>query len=124
MQELLRKEFTEKLYQIVGPEHVLADLSHLEELSWDALSEGRIHPLKRPAITLPLCIVLPVSTAEIREIVLLANQEKLPSIPYGGDWGRLGGALSGSPGIVLDRRRMTQVLKCDRDDRHSVAQPG
>ncbi len=124
MQELLRKELTEKLYQIVGPEHVLADLSHLEELSWDALSEGRIHPLKRPAITLPLCIVLPVSTAEVREIVLLANQEKLPIIPYGGGSGLMGGALSVRPGIVLDLRRMNKILKVDREARSIEIQAG
>ena len=84
----------DKLSHIVGPERIRTDLEHLEEVSWDALSAGRIHPLKRPETASPLCVVLPVSTAEVREIILLANAEGLPIVPYGGGSGLMGGAIS------------------------------
>lgn len=114
----------DKLSRIVGSEHVLTDPSSLDELSWDALGEGRIHPLRRPNAAAPLCVVLPVSTAEVREVALLANEEKVPIVPYGGGSGLMGGALSLHPGIVLDLRRMDRVLEIDREARTAQVQAG
>ncbi|MGH7829396.1 MAG: FAD-binding oxidoreductase, partial [Candidatus Binatia bacterium] len=120
----LQEKLIQKLSQILGSERVLTDPAHLEELSWDALSEGRIHPLKRPHITLPLCVVLPTSTSEVREILVLANEEKTPIIPYGGGSGLMGGALSLHPGIVLDLRSMNRILEVDTAARSARAQAG
>jgi len=124
MQGQLRQEWIERLRRIVGPEHVLTDPSRLDELSWDALSEGRLHPLKRPETALPLCVALPSSTAEVQQIVLLANEEKLPIIPYGGGSGLMGGALSVRPGIVLDLRRMNRILEVDKESRSARVEAG
>jgi len=109
----MREPLIEKLSQIVGGEHVVINESRLDEISWDALSEGRLHPEKKPATVLPLCVVLPDSAGEVREIVLLANEEKVPIIPYGGGSGLMGGALSIRPGIVVDLRRMDRILEVD-----------
>jgi FAD/FMN-containing dehydrogenase len=114
----------EKISSIVGAEHVLTDRDRLDEHSWDALSEGRLHPLKKPDTTLPLCVVLPNSTAEVRQIVLLANEEKTPIIPYGGGSGLMGGALSIRPAIVLDLRRMNRILEVDAEARSARVQAG
>ncbi len=114
----------EKISRAVGAEHVVTERSRLDELSWDALSEGRLHPLKRPETALPLCVVLPNSTSEVRETVLLANEEKTPIVPYGGGSGLMGGALSVRPGIVLDLRRMNQILEVDGEARAARVQAG
>jgi FAD/FMN-containing dehydrogenase len=114
----------EKVSGVVGPEHVLTDRDRLDEHSWDALSEGRLHPQKKPDTTLPLCVVLPNSTAEVRQIVLLANEEKTPIVPYGGGSGLMGGALSIRPGIVLDLRRMNGILEVDAEARLARVQAG
>ena len=124
MQAPLRETVIARLSQIVGAEHVLTEQARLDELSWDALSEGRLHPLKRPETNLPLCVVLPNSAAEVREIVLLANEEKVPIIPYGGGSGLMGGALSVRPGIVLDLRRMNKILAVDKEARSTRVQAG
>lgn len=124
MQDQLQRKLVEGLSKIVSPEHILTDPSNLDELSWDALSEGRIHPLRRPETGLPLCVVLPSSTAEVREIVLLANEEKVPIIPYGGGSGLMGGALSVRPGMVLDLRRMNHILEIDKEARSARVQAG
>ncbi|HEY3305116.1 MAG TPA: FAD-binding oxidoreductase, partial [Candidatus Binatia bacterium] len=113
MEAALRKTLIESLAELVGAEHVLTDPARLDEFSWDALSEGRLHPQKKPATTLPLCIVLPDSTAEVRRIVMLADKEKTPIIPYGGGSGLMGGALSVRPAVVLDLRRMNEILDID-----------
>jgi alkyldihydroxyacetonephosphate synthase len=109
---------------IIAPERISSDPRHLDELSWDALSEGRLHPLRRPATAAPLCAVAPVSTEEIRQIVLYANGEKIPLIPYGGGSGLMGGALSIRPGIVLDLRRMDKVMEIDAAARSARVQAG
>src|SRR4029077_15549563 len=77
------------------------------------LSEGRLHPANRPQVTSPFCSVLPASTDEVRRIVRLANEKKVPIIPYGGGSGLMGGALSVQAGIVVDLRRMDQILDID-----------
>ncbi len=118
------QKILDKLSRIVGPKQIITDRERLEEISWDALSEGRIHPLRRPKATGPLCVVLPVSTAEVREVVLMASEEKMPIVPYGGGSGLMGGALSVHPGIVLDLRRMDKILEVDKEARSARVQAG
>ncbi|MET0500004.1 MAG: FAD-binding oxidoreductase [Candidatus Binatia bacterium] len=120
----LQANLVTKLDKIVGSENVSIDASRLDELSWDALSEGRLHPAKRPDVTIPLCVVLPFSTDEVRRIVILANEEKVPMIPYGGGSGLMGGALSVQAGIVVDLRRMEQILDVDTEARLTRVQAG
>lgn len=112
------------LSALIPAERIFTDPAHLEELSWDALSEGRIHPLHRPEVATPACAVMPITTAEVRDIVLLANAEKIPIVPYGGGSGLMGGALSIRPSIVLDCRRMDKVLEIDEQARSSRVQAG
>ena len=118
------QKILDRLSRIVGPGQVITEPERLEEISWDALSAGRMHPLKRPGVSNPLCVVLPLSTAEVREIVLLANEEGLPIIPYGGGSGLMGGALSVRPGIVLDLRRMNKILAVDKESCSATVQAG
>lgn len=44
-----------------------------------------------------------------------ANEARLPVVPYGGGSGLMGGAVSLTPGIVVDLRRMDAVLEIDRE---------
>ena len=113
MSSWIPRDLSAKLSKIVGADHVCVDAARLDELSWDALSEGRLHPLKRPETALPLCVVEPGTTSEVQEIVRLANEEKTPIVPYGGGSGLMGGALSIRPNIVLDLRGMNQILAID-----------
>jgi alkyldihydroxyacetonephosphate synthase len=124
MSRPLQEKIAGKLAKIVAAEYITTDDSHLDELSWDALSEGRLHPSKRPQVIAPLCSVLPSSTDEVRRIVLLANEEKVPITPYGGGSGLMGGALSVQAGIVIDLRRMDRVLDVDTEARSARVQAG
>ncbi len=108
-------ELLERLRRIVGKENVVTDAARLDEISWDALSESRIHPAHKPTTGLPLCIAAPDSTAQVREIVTIANETGTPLIPYGGGSGLMGGALTIKPGIALDLRRMNRVVAVDAE---------
>lgn len=117
-------DLIEKLSAIVNPDRVSVEPAVLDDLSWDALSQGRIHPERKPLPVAPLCAVWPVSTEEVRKIVLLANTEKVPLVPFGGGSGLMGGALSLRRGLVIDLRRMDQVLAIDPDARTVHVQAG
>ena len=112
------------LSAVIDRRWVLTDPAQLDEFSWDALSEGRIHPDRRPATTLPSCVVLPATVNEVSAVVAIANEEKLPLIPYGGGSGLMGAALSLKPAIVLDLRRMNRVLQVDVRSRSAQVQAG
>jgi len=118
------KDLAEKLATIIDPARIISARDRLDELSWDALSEGRIDPRHRPNTTAPSCAVNPVSTEEVRQIVLFANREKMPIVPYGGGSGLMGGALSVKPCIVIDMRSMNRILEIDMESRTAQAQGG
>src|ERR1041384_5807738 len=103
------------LARLIGTERISVDPSQLDELSWDALSEARIHPEHRPELHRPSCIVRPQSTEEVRRVVEFANAEMISVVPFGGGSGLMGGALSIRPCIALDLRRMNRILDVDTE---------
>ena len=113
-----------KLATVIDPARIYTDAAQLDELAWDALSEGRIHPRHHPELAAPLCAVKPISTDEAQRVVRLANEEKVPLVPFGGGSGLMGGALSIRPGIVLDLRRMNRIVEIDSEARFARAQAG
>jgi FAD/FMN-containing dehydrogenase len=113
-----------KLSEIVGPQQVTTDEAGLDDLTWDALSKGRLDPANKPQISLPLCSVRPRSTDQVRQIVLLASKHHVPIVPYGGGSGLMGGALSIHPGITLDLRQMNRIIEIDTQARSARVQAG
>ena len=103
------------LARLIGTERISVDPSQLDELSWDALSEARIHPEHRPELHRPSCIVRPQSTEEVRRVVEFANAEMISVVPFGGGSGLMGGALSIRPCIALDLRHMNRILDIDTE---------
>jgi alkyldihydroxyacetonephosphate synthase len=112
------------LQRVLGPTRVTNDAQKLDDLSWDALSPGRLHPKHEPVVVAPLCAVLPASTEDVRRVVALARAENIPLIPYGGGSGLMGGALSIRPGIVVDLRSMDRIVEVDVAGRVARAQTG
>src|SRR5918996_2632651 len=113
-----------KLSTWIDPKRISTDAAQLDELAWDALSEGRIHPRHRPQLQTPVCAVAPQSTDEVRCIVQFANAENISLVPFGGGSGLMGGALSIRPSMVVDLRAMNRVLEIDSEARSARAQSG
>jgi alkyldihydroxyacetonephosphate synthase len=118
------KTLVERLASITSAQWITTDAAILDTLAWDALSEGRVHPLRALDTNSPACAVFPGSVNEVRQIVLLANEQKIPIIPYGGGSGLMGAALSVTPGIIVDLRRMNQPLEIDIAARSARVQAG
>ena len=113
-----------KLSAVIEPARILTQPAVLDELSWDALSEGRIHPQRRPAVQAPVCAVRPESTEQVRRIVQFANEESIALVPFGGGSGLMGGALSIGPSVAVDLRGMNQILDIDSVSRSARVQAG
>jgi len=113
-----------KLSTWIDPARISTDAAQLDELSWDALSEGRIHPRHHPQLQSPICVVRPQTTDEVRRIVQFANAEKISIVPFGGGSGLMGGALSIRPSMVVDLRAMNRILEIDVEARAARVQSG
>lgn len=73
-------------------------------LSLLRINQGRL--TNRPA-----CVVRPTSTAEVATVLQHASRHRAPVVPYGGGSGVCGGVLPDSSSIVVDLRRMDQILE-------------
>ena len=72
----------------------------------------------------PDLVVMPNTTEEVQQIVLLANQRRIPVVPMGG-----GLVLSGltrplKGGIVLDMKRMNRILEVNETGRSAWSRRG
>src|SRR5205085_8395247 len=64
------------------------------------------------------------TTAEVSEIVRLANQHNIPILGRGAGTGLSGGALARSGGLMLVFSRMNRILEIDFENQRAVVQPG
>ncbi|MDE0031059.1 MAG: FAD-binding oxidoreductase [Deltaproteobacteria bacterium] len=104
-----------RLVDLLGRAAVLTDPAELDLHAWDALSDSRIHPAHPIVPVHPLCVCTPADTGEVQAVVRLANEVRVPLVPYGGGSGLMGAAASLTPGIVVDLRRMGAILEIDAD---------
>jgi glycolate oxidase len=109
-----KPEVIEKLKQIVGAENVLVEPEKVEPYGADAVKE------KFP----PEAVVFPETTAEMVEILKLANEYLFPVTARGGGVGYTGGAVPVDGGIVVGTDRMKKIIEISVDDLYAVCQPG
>src|SRR5215210_3013503 len=109
-----KPEVVGKLREIVGAENVLIDPATVEPYGADAVKE------KFP----PEAVVFPQSTAEMVEILKLANEYLFPVTARGGGVGYTGGAVPVDGGIVIGTDRMKKIVEINADDLYVICQPG
>lgn len=107
-------EVIERLRAIVGGDHVVVDPTRVEPYGADAVKE------KFP----PEAVVFPESTAEMVEILKLANECIFPVTARGGGVGYTGGAVPVDGGIVIGTDRMKKIIEINADDLYVTCQPG
>ena len=109
-----KPEVIAALQRIVGDENVVVEPERVEPYGADAVKE------KFP----PEAVVFPESTAEMVEILKLANEHVFPVTARGGGVGYTGGAVPIDGGIVIGTDRMKRILEMSADDLYVVCQPG
>jgi len=72
----------------------------------------------------PDVIVYPASTDEVASIVRIANEARVPVIPWGGGSGTQGGALPIHGGIIVDLKRLNRILEINEHSLTVTAQAG
>ncbi|MEO7660373.1 MAG: FAD-linked oxidase C-terminal domain-containing protein [Pyrinomonadaceae bacterium] len=107
-------EVLEKLGNIVGSENLIVDPAKVEPYGADAVKE------KFP----PEAVVFPESTAQMVDILKLANEYLFPVTARGGGVGYTGGAVPVDGGIVVGTDRMNKIIEISADDLYGVCQPG
>src|SRR5947209_10396376 len=72
----------------------------------------------------PALVALPGSVEEVKAVVRLCNEERMPFVARGAGTGLSGGALPVADGIVISLARLTRVLAIDIDSGQVVVEPG
>ena len=109
-----KPEVIERLRHIVGAENVLVEPEQVEPYGADAVKE------KFP----PEAVVFPETTAEMCQILKLANEFTFPVTARGGGVGYTGGAVPVDGGIVVGTDRMNKIIEISADDLYVICQPG
>ena len=108
---MLDSSAIDSLAQIVGKPNLLTDPFDLDRYSADALTPFRAFGAEARLDRLADLVVRPGTTEEVSQIVVLAGQQRIPLIPYGGGTGVMGGTLPVCGGIIVDMGRMNRVLE-------------
>ncbi len=104
-----------RLHEIVGPENFTDKIKDLEQYSQDeSIFSG----------VLPSFIVRPSSADEIREIIRLANKEKIPLIPVSSEIHFNGITLPSQGGGIIDLAGMNRIIEVDIRNRRAMIEPG
>lgn len=118
--EMIRSE----LEEIVGQEHISTRESDRLVYSTDWFWLPQMWLDRGEKLRQPDYIVHPASAEEISDILKVANNYKIPVIPWGGGSGSQGGALSIFGGIILDTKRLNKIIEIDEQSLTVTAQSG
>jgi glycolate oxidase len=113
---MLDKTVIEKLEKIVGAENVLTKKADLIAYSYDATADVQK--------AMPDVVVIPATTAEVQQIVQLANETDTPIYTRGSGTNLSGGCIPLKQGIVLCTQKMNKIIEVDSDNLTATVQSG
>jgi FAD/FMN-containing dehydrogenase len=111
----VKKELLSRLAEIVGQDYVS---DRPEDLYLYSRDPGAQEPRRAD------CVVMPRTVPEIQQIVKLANQEKLALIPMGAGLTLSALTVPVKGGIVLDMKRMDQIIEVNEASRYALIEAG
>ncbi len=109
------KEILQELAKIVGSEFVS---DQPEERYIYSMDPGTM-PAREPDF-----VVMPDSTEEVRQVMLLANRHKIPVVPLGAGLVLSGLCRALKGGIVLDMKRMNRIIEVNEMSRYALVEAG
>lgn len=111
---MLSSEIIQKLTAAVGDNYIFTDQETRNHYGHDE-TEDYIFP--------PSVVVKPANTKEISEILIIANDYKIPTTPIGARTGLSGGALSIYEGIGLSLERLNKIIEIDEQNLQVTVEP-
>jgi len=109
-----------ELRSALGDEYVMTEY-HQRAIRTSSASPMGLHLWTE---LLPDVVVMPASTEEVVAVVKAANKYRVPIVPRGAGAGLADGAQPMRRGIVIDMKRMCEILEIDDDDMTVTVQPG
>jgi glycolate oxidase subunit GlcD len=108
-------DLLDALGRIVGPRWVRHRRAELATFTMDGLPTRESYPG---------LVVMPGSSAEVREVVRLLYLTGVPFVARGAGTGLSGGAVADPDAVLVALTRMNRVLRLDPACRRAVVQPG
>jgi glycolate oxidase len=112
---MLSPSIIEQLEKIVGKQSVLTAKEDLATYSYDGTTTWSYAPE---------VVVFPISTAQISEIMKLANDNRIAVTPRGSGTNISGGSVPTRGGIVLCTTRMNRILDINKANLTATVEPG
>lgn len=103
------------LKRFVGKNAVLTSKEDLTTYSYDATATWE---------HMPDAVVLPTTSAQVSQILELANEHRIPVTPRGGGTNLSGGSIPIKGGIVLCTTRMNNILEINKTNLNAIVEPG
>jgi len=119
-----KKKIEDKLRKIVGANNISSKAIDLLAYTRDATLITLNWTLQGKIAGLPDFITWPDTVEQISNILKLANQEKIPVIPYGEGSGLVGGAIPVFGGIIIDMKKFNKILEINNTNLTVTAQSG
>ncbi len=113
-------QVVEELRAAIGKENVFTEMRHRALRSASASP----FPMHKWREHLPDVVVMPTSTDDVVNIVKIAGKYLVPIVPRGGGVGLADGAVPLKHGIVIDTKRMNQIIEIDEENMCVTVQPG
>ncbi len=110
-------EFKIELEKVVDNNHIIKDQDRINRYSQD-----QHYPLIEEKI--PELVVIPESLEEVQQIVIVANQFKIPIIPKSSEKSRYGGTMANNGGLIVDLGKLNRIVSVDDTNMHVVVEPG
>lgn len=113
------------LEKLLGSDRILTSLPDLWAYSRDRAPYATFHVRHSQIPTsLPSAVACPGTSNEVAEVVRFARVRRIPVIPYGAGSGVLGGALPLDHELMIDLKRLNQIIECNEFDGTVTVQAG
>ena len=119
-----KQKIESKLVEIVGEDNVSTKEIDLLAYSKDSTLIAFNWELEGKIAGLADFITWPETIKQLQAILKLANQEKVPVIPYGEGSGVVGGAIPIFGGIIIDMKKFNKILQINDQNLTVTAESG
>ncbi|MGI4020587.1 MAG: FAD-binding oxidoreductase [Janthinobacterium lividum] len=112
---MINEAILNQIKKIAGADAVFTDQNELENYSHDETEDLHFYPE---------VLVKPQTSAQISELMKLANQHQIPVTPRGGGTGLSGGALPVNGGLLIAMEKFNKILEIDERNLQATVEPG
>jgi len=119
-----KKKIEKKLQKILGNNNFSSKSIDLMAYSKDATLLSMNWTIEGKLAALPDFITWPENSSQISEILKMANEEKIPVVPYAEGSSVVGGSLPIYGGIIIDMKKFKEVLEINDENLTVTVQTG